>query len=113
LTWYKKPTRGEREAQLAWQYLETHDFARSAIYAFEAYITRQLEKDRQDIHNYDLRKQVSDQQAKESNDIRMLRSIRNGLAHGVRPNNKSIQQLMNDENKLKSTLFQLYKTLFE
>jgi ferritin-like metal-binding protein YciE len=93
--------------------LETHDFARSVIYAFEAYITRQLEKDRQDIHDYDLRKQVSDQQAKESNDIRMLRSIRNGLAHGVRPNSKSIQQLMNDENKLKSTLSQLYKTLFE
>jgi CRISPR-associated Csx2 family protein len=113
LTWYKKPTRGEREAQLAWQYLETNDFARSAIYAFEAYITRQLEKDRQDTHDYDVRKQVSDQQAKESNDIRMLRSIRNGLAHGVRPNSKSIQQLMNDENKLKSTLFQLYKTLFE
>jgi hypothetical protein len=43
----------------------------------------------------------------------MLRSIRNGLAHGVRPNSKSIQQLMNDENKLKSTLSQLYKTLFE
>lgn len=111
LTWYKKPTRGKREQELAFQYLEKKDFMRAALYGFEAYITQQLEQQRLEVHNFDLRKAVSDENAKDNQYVKTLRSIRNALAHGIRPTERLISTI-NDANKLEETLTDCFKHIF-
>jgi hypothetical protein len=115
LTWYKAPSRGEREMRLASNYLAQEDYLRAAILGFEGYITLQLEKAKQNPHDYVSRKALSDEHAAEDDRLKTLRAIRNALAHGIRPNDgrfgDKIKNIMKDEKSLLTELNQIFKSL--
>lgn len=111
LTWYKAPSRGEREIRLASNYLAQEDYLRAAIMGFEGYITLQLEKAKENPHDFQSRKALSDDHAAEDDRLKMLRAIRNALAHGLRPTHPKIIKIMAEQRTLHETLAQLFQGL--
>lgn len=111
LQWYKQKTRGLREQELAKEYLKRQDYLRAVVYAMEGVISHALNQDKQDENNHDLRKEKSDELAKNSVSFKKLRPIRNTLAHGNR-SNKETNSVTADEQRLRSSLKDRFENLF-
>lgn len=111
LTWYKAPSRGEREVRLASNYLQQEDYLRASMFGFEGYITLQLEKAKENPHDFNARKVVSDEHAAEDDQLRSLRAIRNALAHGVRPTHPKVIKILSDPTVLHQTLAKIFTNL--
>lgn len=112
LQWFNRSSRGLREQQLAYEYLNRQDYLRAVIYAMEGVISHALHKEKQDENNHDLRKEQSDKLADSNPSFKKLRPIRNTLAHGNR-SNKETNGVTSDEYRLKQDLKDKFKYLLE
>lgn len=98
----------ERQKKFAEFYLNNGDYARATIFMFEAFITSQMENP---SHDYRERERAKDEYEKNmSDDYKLLRNLRNTLAHGNEPNDK-IKSLVAEEDILKPKLKSLMKKL--
>jgi CRISPR-associated Csx2 family protein len=113
LAWIEEDRMFERQRELARLYLDRGDFIRAAIYAFEAFITRQVQRDGASENSYERRNQAKDdyERSGSSDDYKKLRDLRNALAHGVTPTKGKIQQALASEESLRKELQRLIGTL--
>ncbi len=96
----------DRQAHLADIYLRGGDYVRSSIYAFEAFITELVYREKGDPGNF------SDRHTAKKN-FKLTRynslyndfeKIRNSLVHATRPDNDYLRIILNDEQKLKEII---------
>ena len=110
LRWVNQGSPWQQQRELAYQYLDRHDFVRAAMLGWEARINRVYQNYGWDINKYDdnLRKQVMDEldaKAKGTRDEQhhwKLKNVRNSLAHTTRP--QRYRGILKDPDRLRSAL---------
>jgi CRISPR-associated Csx2 family protein len=116
ISWVDQDNIYLRQREKAQFYLQQGDYVRAAALGYEALITRHLKKQnpRADAESYALRDDIKQQlkdQAGGGPDYKMLRNIRNSLAHANRDNTKEVQQALSSEERLKQKLSDLFAKL--
>lgn len=112
LSWFRKATRGQREMQLARDYLARGDFLRATIYGLEGLISNRITKNGKDENNFLERKDVSET-LKDSTQFNQLNYLRNALAHGVRPDVTKTTKVLKNEESLQQSLQELFDDLLD
>jgi len=114
ISWVEQDNIYLRQREKALFYLQQGDYVRSASLGYEALITRHLRQQQPnaDIENYDLRAQIKDRlNADGDSDYKLLRDIRNSLAHASRSNKGDVTTVMSSEDDLVKTLNRLFSSL--
>lgn len=113
----------QRQRQLAMRSLERGDYLRAALYGFEGLITRVMTEQAisgRNPENFEHRQDAkADHEASlkgshnkpQQADYRLLRDIRNQLAHGISSPRADVQRAMADSAMLNTTLRQLFERL--
>ncbi|MDT8439591.1 MAG: hypothetical protein RQ729_11345, partial [Wenzhouxiangellaceae bacterium] len=101
---------------LACGYLERDDYLRAVLLAWEALITHETAVAGRNPENYDDRKTTNeilknDDALKKR--YKVLRNLRNAIAHGERSGMKEVQQLLKSEERLRAYLQEFLDELAE
>lgn len=109
LEWLEQHKQFEKQTWLARQALERKDYLRSILYAYEAVITQICQVKQANIENYQQREEARDEYERKTRDqeYRLLKKLRNQLAHGTRGGQKEIQQLLLDERLMEQEVHRL------
>jgi len=118
IAWAGNASYSERQVELARRHLANGDYLQAATQAFEAAITRRLDKTKSDPMNHDHRaaakeklEQEISQAGKNKSEAQKayldLRDLRNALAHGSRSNKAGIQSALSSEDNLNNFLAEL------
>jgi len=115
LDWVAEERQFEKQQRLACKSLERGDYLRATLYAFEAVITRLCQINKVDINNFSGREQVRRNyedaltgiNSREAENYFLLKRLRNQLAHGTRGHRGEIQQIILNEQKLRTVLREL------
>ncbi|MGK9451805.1 hypothetical protein ACSSZE_11190 [Acidithiobacillus caldus] len=110
LSWLEESKQFQKQIRLARSALGRRDYLRSTLYAFEAVITKlcldahtnvQDHKEREKIReDYESRKKIESEQTS----YRLLKDLRNQVAHGTRGSRGEVQQALLDEERMRETL---------
>ncbi|TSA41584.1 MAG: TIGR02221 family CRISPR-associated protein [Methylococcaceae bacterium] len=114
ISWVEQDNIYLRQREKALFYLQQGDYVRASSLGYEALITRHLRQQQPnaDIENYDLRAQIKDRlNADGDSDYKLLRDIRNSLAHASRSNKGDVTTVMSSEDDLVKTLNRLFSSL--
>jgi CRISPR-associated Csx2 family protein len=117
ISWIDQDNIYLRQREKAQFYLQQSDYVRAAALGYEALITRHLKQKNPlaDSENYDLRDEIKQKLKKQADgggaDYKLLRNIRNSLAHANRNNIKEVQQALSSDESLKQKLSDLFITL--
>lgn len=112
LAWRREGSRDERELALAKTWLTRGDYLRSAIFLQEGLITAEvLWQTAGNPDEFQHRNQARQALHDELPDFRKLEKLRNALAHGQRPDDKTVSKLLGDEQELVKHLKKLTKNL--
>lgn len=111
----------EQQRHLARFYLTRGDYIRTAIFAFEALVTRQTKQMGNAIENSRARCETTEtfeRIARKDPDMRdymrnywLLKNLRNTLAHGYEPEDDRLPTILTNEGQLHDTLQELIKVL--
>lgn len=110
LTWIKGQDRAKWENNLAWQYLERGDYLRAAIFGLESAVSAETRRAGGGINHWDDR-DAARETLSQHEDFRILKNIRNGLAHGVLPKENRITRILVDQKRLEVELRRLFNEL--
>lgn len=112
LSWVRNNSRGERECQLAWQYLDRNDFLRAVIYGLEGRISLYLFEHQ--INDEYVEREEAKQALKQhyGNAFHQLLKLRNSLAHGNKATQYGKKDIINQATSEPESLYTLIKTLF-
>jgi CRISPR-associated Csx2 family protein len=114
ISWVDQDNIYLRQREKALFYLQQGDYVRASSLGYEALITKYLREAQPnaDIEDYNLRAQIKDNLNAEGNsDYKLLRNIRNSLAHASRSNTGDVQRVMSNEDDLVETLDRLLTKL--
>lgn len=117
LSWKDQDSVYLKQRERAYFYLRQRDYVRAAAMGYEALITHhlKLQNPSADEQSYIERKNIRDQLDAEKNAnsqaYKLLRNIRNSLAHANRAETKEVQQSLVSEAKLQQTLNDLFGKL--
>ncbi|MCG6657536.1 TIGR02221 family CRISPR-associated protein [Halomonas campisalis] len=103
IAWSRVSGRGNIELRLAKQYLKRRDYLRAAIYAQEGYISKRLDHERDNVDDFERRREILDA-AGHPKAFYQLKKLRNALAHGQRNSDHAVGRLLQHEDELHSTL---------
>lgn len=112
LRWVEEPRQFEKQIGLARQRLSRGDYLRAVLYTFEAVITRLCQMAGEPVSDYDARKRVQkhyEARTKGSGGdgwqaYRLLKNLRNQIAHGSRGDVRSVQRILMSEDELRREL---------
>lgn len=112
IAWHRRPTRAEKEKQLADEYLGRGDYLRAAIFAYESLVTQETCAAKEDANDFEARKSADERlkNVKET-DFRELKNLRNALAHGLRSRNGRAKDLVKTEEGLRAWLMDTFRKL--
>jgi len=102
IDWFRRPTRAERERDLAYTYLERGDYLRASLYGQEAYLSQEVAARGGRVDDY-----VDRERMRESSDnpaFRKLKRIRNALAHGLRSRDNEARRIVKGAGYLRTAL---------
>ena len=114
ISWVEQDNIYLRQREKALFYLQQGDYVRASSLGYEALITRHLRQQQPnaDIENYDLRAQIKGRlNADGDSDYKLLRDIRNSLAHASRSSKGDVTTVMSSEDDLVKTLNRLFSSL--
>ncbi len=120
LEWVTENKQFEKQIKLAGLALERGDYLRSILYAYESIITQVCQQTNTDVNSFDgrenARKKYEDKLKKnkksdESKNYKLLKNLRNQVAHGSRGTKKEVQQVLLDEMKMKEKLQELITSI--
>lgn len=112
IAWYRGQTRHEWELALADAYLKRRDYVRAAIFLHEAFVSRaafERKLNHNDRNDREEARKDSKQGNKQACDLEYLR---NALAHGIKPDDREITNIVGDEQRLAQRLGEFRRTLF-
>ena len=109
--WFSTGGRANWELALADRYLKRQDYLRAITYLYEGYVSCAVEQEGGN------RAQFGDREAAitgrwDNDDVKLLRRLRNAMAHGVRSDHVEVRALLQDQAKLDQKLRILRKSLF-
>ncbi len=112
LNWVAENKQFEKQIKLAQRSLEQRDYLRATLYAYEAVLTRLCQQTGADVSKFDSREEarkgyeqkIYQQQSQESKDYKLLKNLRNNIAHGSRGNKGDVQKALLNENILQEKL---------
>ena len=115
LDWLNEKRQFEKQTQLARRALKRQDYLRATLYAYEAVITKLCLIGRVPTEKFEEREQVrkeyeekqKNQGGQEHENYKLLKNLRNQVAHGTRGSTDDIQKIMLDETLMRQTLTQL------
>lgn len=115
IDWLNEDRQFQKQTQLAKRALERNDYLRATLYAYESVITRLCQMQRMPMENFEEREDVRKRYGErlknthneEHEDYKLLKNLRNQIAHGTRGSQGDIQKILLDENKLKAELQRL------
>lgn len=119
ISWHKEEQLYLRQQQNAYFCLKQGDYLRASALGYEAFMTYQMRQDttvpKLDPQNFadrdKIKKKFESQNSTLSKDYKMLRNLRNALAHGVRSDLAEVQRALSSKEKLHTELERLFKTL--
>ena len=125
LAWARPQSRATQQAKLAQQYLDRGDYLRAAIFAWEALITHECERNGEDpnkrgarerhgnVHNALTHWPIKPGKTRTDNQTayKNLNQIRNALAHSGQPVLEKIQHAFQNEQQLRQTLQDAFNCL--
>jgi CRISPR-associated Csx2 family protein len=117
ISWVDQDNIYLRQREKAQFYLQQGDYVRAAALGYEALITRHLKQQNPsaDAESYalrdDIKQKLKEQAGGGGPDYKLLRNIRNSLAHANRDNTKDVQQALSSEERLKQKLSDLFAKL--
>ena len=119
ISWCNEDKLYLRQQQNAYFYLKQGDYLRASTLGYEAFMTWQIRQDssvpKLDPQNFGdrdkIKKKFESQSSEQSKDYKMLRNLRNSLAHGVRSDLADIQRTLSSKERLHNELERLFKTL--
>lgn len=109
--WIRKRNPHQREAELARRYFERKDYLRAALFLYESMVSKRAMEMKLDPENFGNREECTRALRSESKDFKTLSHLRNAMAHGLRPENRDVGNLLGDEERLRSKLKTLFKLL--
>jgi len=112
ISWFRQGSRADWELALADRYLARQDYLRAITYLFEAYVSRATERSGGNMNQFEDRDQAV-KNVEANDDARLLKHLRNAMAHGVRSYNHDARPLLQDQQALDSKLRALRKSLFQ
>jgi hypothetical protein len=122
ISWIDQQQLYKRQQDKAMFYLNQRDYVRAAMLGYEALITYKIQNNNPGAptENFEIRQEAKQDleyelrhyhpQKRES--YKLLRGIRNTLAHTVRPDTQKIQQALSSENNLREELKRVLTELF-
>lgn len=113
LKWFRLSNRGAQEMQLARDYLARRDYLRAVLYGLEGLISSRVKADGRDEHDFDDRDDMKERLKKESESFKKLNHLRNGMAHGSRPDNTDTRSALQDEARLAQSLTSRFDHLLD
>lgn len=81
LSWYKKSSLGLQEQDLANKYLKRNDYVRAVVYAMESLISRQTDLNKQDIHDFNNRRDSYGCLIDSKDNFKEFKEPRNTMVH--------------------------------
>jgi CRISPR-associated Csx2 family protein len=111
--WLQEDRQYEKQLALARHAFERGDYLRTVLYAYEAVITRLCQQARIDITDFDGREEARKayegrvRHIPEGERYRLLKDLRNQVAHGTRGNRGEVQQALLNEPRMRETLAEL------
>jgi CRISPR-associated Csx2 family protein len=123
LKWHRGGDTYTHQYRLASIYLKTGDYIRSAIFAYEAFVTNLIEhvagehgnnyKDREKAYKAYEKGERGIQQKSFKDDYWLLKNLRNTLAHGEEPRDVRVPGIIADESRLREELQRLIRVLLQ
>ncbi len=118
LAWVGEKKQFEKQIHLARHALDHEDYLRAVLYLFEAVITRLCQQAQVGIHDFEGREQArKDYEQKlrafpdERDRYRLLKNLRNQVAHGTRPSKGDVQKVLLDGERMRETLKMLLQAV--
>ncbi|WP_291992257.1 TIGR02221 family CRISPR-associated protein [Candidatus Accumulibacter sp. ACC003] len=115
ISWYRNPTRHSRELSLADAYLQRRDYLRAATFMYESFVTRACYVEKIDDCDAMVRDKAYERAKDKAPPVKLLKKIRNALAHGVRTSDEratDVGEILADETRLRGELEALRRKLF-
>jgi CRISPR-associated Csx2 family protein len=106
--WWRNGQRGDWESKLAWRWFNSRDYLRAVIYTQEAMISLNVENAH--INSFPDREEAREK-LKDNPQAKQLFKLRNALAHGVVSQDQKTNQLLANEQSLRSELEHLMRVL--
>ncbi len=110
--WFRQGSRADWELALADRYLARQDYLRTITYLCEAYISRATQKFGGNVNLFEDRERAF-QETYKTQDVWLLKHLRNAITHGVRSDNQDAKPLLQDQQALDKKLRALRKSLFQ
>lgn len=117
IAWVRRSDRYAHQWRLACLYLDIADYPRTAIFAYEAFITSLLEGE-EDLDDADTRENALAEfrdgvrgDVNQRSDLKLLAALRNALAHGTRPKRECVRRITRSPHQLRKTLARLMDRL--
>ncbi|MFO1322246.1 MAG: TIGR02221 family CRISPR-associated protein [Burkholderiales bacterium] len=107
ISWFRRPTRHERELALGRAYLARGDYLRAAVFLLEGVVTRLLYDRKLNPSDFTERKDALEELRSRGEDVKLLADVRNAMAHGLRSSDVRINKLLSDEAALAAMLQRL------
>jgi len=112
IAWFRGASRHEWELALADAYLARRDYVRTAIFLYEAFVTRAACLQELDHNDYPQREEAWKAAKQDNKPARKLEYLRNALTHGIKPGDDEVARWIQDEDTLKNRLKEFRSTLF-
>ncbi len=110
MQWVNEDKQFQKITRLARGAFERRDYLRAILYAYESVITRICQQQKADINDFDAREnaQKKYQDQIQSPEIRsrykLLKNLRNQVAHGTRGSKREVQQALLNEEKMHTVI---------
>ena len=118
LDWVVEKKQFEKQVELARQSLSRNDYLRAVLYAYEAVITRLCQLANVSVTDFDGRENVRQAyeralrpDSEERRAYRLLKDLRNQVAHGSRGSRGEVQKILLEEGSMRSELERLVNVI--
>lgn len=121
LDWLSERRQFEKQTHLARLALQRKDYLRAALYAYEAVITRLCQHTGVAVEDFDLREnarknyeaELKEVKSTEHEEFKLLKNLRNQVAHGTRGSVQNVQQALLNETVMREKLEALITSIEE
>jgi CRISPR-associated Csx2 family protein len=113
IAWLQEDRQYQKQLALARSALERRDYLRAVLYAYEAVITRLCQQAGKNINRFEEREEARKQyecrapRAPDFERYRLLKWLRNQVAHGSRGTSGDVQRILLDEARMREALQEL------
>lgn len=117
LAWFEEDKQFQKLTKLARSALDRQDYLRAILYAYETVITKLCQHENVPVQEFEKREQAQrdyetrPKSEQEKANYKLLKNLRNQVAHGSRGSTQEVQQALLNEDRMRDTLVRLLKEI--